>query len=102
MFPLVALAEGKNATALALIRTGGAAAPAATVRPAELDRRIVAYRQLRADPTVALPDRSPARTITLKLTGTMMNYDWRFNGKPFDQAKVEHIVSTANASRLIT
>jgi len=36
VFPLVALAEGKNGVALGLVRTGPGAAPAGSVRPAEL------------------------------------------------------------------
>ncbi len=84
VFPLVALAEGKNATALALVRTAAGQAPAATVRPAELDRRIVSYRQLRPVDAVKLPARQPDRTIRLELTGSMMAYDWGFNGRRFD------------------
>ena len=37
IFPLTALAEGKNATALALVRTGAGERPPATIRPAELN-----------------------------------------------------------------
>lgn len=36
VFPLVALAEGKNSTALALVRTGAGYPPLAAVRPVEL------------------------------------------------------------------
>ena len=38
VFPLVAYAEGKNATALAVIRTGSGPMPPANARPAELAR----------------------------------------------------------------
>jgi len=41
VFPLVALAEGKNSTALALVRTAAGSAPPATIRPAEL---VLAYQ----------------------------------------------------------
>src|SRR6185436_18369779 len=47
VFPLVALAEGKDAAGLALLRTGAGGAPEASVRPGELDGRLVAYRNLR-------------------------------------------------------
>ncbi|MEW1547078.1 multicopper oxidase family protein [Streptomyces tsukubensis] len=83
VFPLVAVAEGKNATALALLRTGGGAAPAATVRPAELTRRVLTADKLRADPSVALPARKPDREIGIELTGGMAKYDWAFDGKPY-------------------
>ncbi len=41
MFPLVASAEGKQGQGLAVVRTGSGTAPSATVRPQELDRRIL-------------------------------------------------------------
>jgi multicopper oxidase len=93
VFPLIALAEGKDATAQALIRTGGGSPPPATVRPVELNRRIVTYRQFKADLKVALADKTPTRTIRLKLTGAMMTYDWAFDGKKFDHGRVDHVVS---------
>lgn len=88
VFPLVALAEGKKAVARALIRTGGGEPPpSASVMPAELDRRIVAYRQLKPAESVVLQAKEPQRTIRLELTGGMMAYDWGFNGKRFDHTK---------------
>jgi len=91
VFPLVALAEGKGASAFGLVRTGSGAAPAATVRPPELDRRIVAYRQLKPADAVRLSDRQPDRMLTLKLTGGMMAYDWGFNGRAHDPNHTEAI-----------
>jgi len=92
VFPVVALAEGKSATARGLIRTGGGAVPPVDVRLAELDRRIVAYRQMKADQSVRLSERDPARTLRLEMTGGMMAYDWRFGGKTFDHKRVDHAV----------
>ncbi|MFJ8824946.1 multicopper oxidase family protein [Streptomyces sp. NPDC102467] len=83
VFPLTALAEGKKASALAVLRTGTGAAPAATVRPKELDGRLLTADQLRADASVALPPRQPDRTIRLQLTGSMAAYDWAFDKKPY-------------------
>jgi multicopper oxidase len=85
-FPLVALAEGKNATALAVLRTGGGSAPAASVRPAELSRKVLTADRLKADESVALPSRKPDRTIRIKLAGSMMKYDWSFDGRPYTPA----------------
>ena len=82
VFPLVALAEGKDAVAFGVVRTGEGRAPSASVRPPELDRRIVAYRQLVPAEPVRLPGRDPDRLIKLELTGGMMAYDWGFNGRP--------------------
>lgn len=100
VWPLVALAEGKNARALALVRTGGGAAPPASVRPPELDRRIVTYRQLRAVPSARLAPRQAAQVIVLKLTGMMMHYDWRFNRKTFDHGRVDHVVDAGERIRI--
>ncbi len=90
-FPLVALAEGKSASAFGLVRTGAGAAPAAAVRPPELDRRIVGYRQLPPLEAVRLTNREPDRTTTLRLTGGMMNYDWGFNGRTHDPGHFEPV-----------
>ena len=90
-FPLVALAEGKSAAAFAVVRTGTGAAPSAGVRPRELDGRIMGYRQLRPTDEVRLGDRRPDRTLTLRLTGGMMAYDWGFNGRRHDPAHFEPV-----------
>jgi FtsP/CotA-like multicopper oxidase with cupredoxin domain len=88
VFPLVALAEGKDATALGLVRSGSGAAPAATVRPAELDGKVLAYRHLKPAEAVRLPARRADRTVELKLTGGMMRYDWAFNGRGYDPKRL--------------
>ncbi len=93
VFPLVALAEGKAGAAFALLRTGGGQAPDASARPSELQRRIVAYRQLKAAGSVVLKDKPVDRTIRLELTGGMMAYDWGFNGKPFDHKQITPVQS---------
>jgi FtsP/CotA-like multicopper oxidase with cupredoxin domain len=86
VFPLVALAEGKNSTALALVRTGAGSAPPATVRPAELGRVLAGYGMLRPAAAVALPARQPDVTHRLELTGGMMRYNWGINGASLDMA----------------
>ncbi|MFF8772637.1 multicopper oxidase family protein [Kitasatospora sp. NPDC015120] len=86
VFPLTALAEGKDAAGRALVRTGAGEAPAATVRPAELDGRILAAAELRAADEVRLAARTPDRTHRIELTGGMARYDWALDGRPFDMA----------------
>jgi multicopper oxidase len=81
VFPLVALAEGKNSTALALVRTGTGSAPPADVRPAELDRVLHGYGALRPAASAALPARQPDVTHRLELTGGMSRYNWGINGQ---------------------
>lgn len=84
VFPLVAMAEGKNSSALALIRTGSGTAPAATVMPAELGRVLHGYSALRPAHGTALPSRQPDITHRLVLTGNMKDYNWGINGKSLD------------------
>ena len=91
VFPLVALAEGKNARALGLVRTGSGRVPAAGVRPRELDGRVVGYGDLTPTDEARLPDRQPDRTIRLELTGGMQRYDWAINGKPYDPRTIAAI-----------
>jgi multicopper oxidase len=86
MFPLTALAEGKNSTALALVRTGAGTAPPATIRPAELDRVLRGYGALSPAAAVALPSRRPDVTHRLELTGGMARYDWGINGMSLDMS----------------
>jgi FtsP/CotA-like multicopper oxidase with cupredoxin domain len=86
VFPLVALAEGKDTSGLALVRTGSGSIPSPTLRPAELDGRIVTASQLRAAAEVRLPAREPDRVHRIELTGGMDAYDWAINGQRFDMA----------------
>jgi FtsP/CotA-like multicopper oxidase with cupredoxin domain len=86
VFPLVALAEGKDSTALALVRTGAGSAPSATVRPAELSRVLTGYSALRPVASAALTSREPDVTHRLELTGGMARYNWGINGQPLDMA----------------
>ncbi|MBX7555246.1 multicopper oxidase family protein [Streptomyces sp. tea 10] len=89
VFPLVALAEGKNANGLALVRTGSGSIPKATVRPKELDGMIMTASQLRAADGVRLKSAKTDITHQIKLTGTMMKYNWAVNGTPFDMNRPE-------------
>ncbi|MGY0062386.1 multicopper oxidase family protein [Streptomyces sp. LZ34] len=88
VFPLIALAEGKGRSAMALLRTSEAAgAPRPSVRPKELDGRLITADELRAAEDVRLKPRDPDRTIRLRITGSMQRYDWAINGKPYDPSQ---------------
>jgi FtsP/CotA-like multicopper oxidase with cupredoxin domain len=80
VFPVVAVAEGKGASAFGLIRTGAGAPPTAAVRLPGLQRRIAATRQM--SPLRPWRSRNRATLVRLELTG-MMGYDWGFNGRRF-------------------
>ncbi|GAA4040175.1 multicopper oxidase family protein [Streptomyces shaanxiensis] len=86
VFPLVALAEGKNAIGRALVRTGSGSAPAAIARPKELDGAVMTASRLRAADDVRLKSAKTDVTHQVRLTGGMTHYDWAINGKPFDMA----------------
>ena len=87
VFPLTALAEGKTATALALVRTGFGEPPPPAVRPAELDGVLASYDPLRAVPSARLAAQQPDVTYRLRLTGGMARHDWGINGQSFDMSR---------------
>ncbi|MEV5987158.1 multicopper oxidase family protein [Streptomyces sp. NPDC052051] len=86
VFPLVASAEGKNASGMAVVRTGSGGRPEATVRPKELDGEIIAASRLKAADDVRLAARKTDRVHRIELTGSMAAYDWSINGKRFDMS----------------
>ncbi|MDF3142090.1 MULTISPECIES: multicopper oxidase family protein [unclassified Streptomyces] len=86
VFPLVALAEGKDAGGMAVMRTGSGNTPKPTVRPKELDGMIMAASQLRAADDARLETKVPDRVHRIELTGGMDKYDWAINGKQFDMS----------------
>ena len=91
VFPLVAVAEGKNAAARAVVRTGPGRPPPAATRPRELDGRIIGYADLHPTDQARLPGAAPQRTIRLALTGGMRRYDWAINGKPYRRDIIEPV-----------
>ncbi|MFJ9419246.1 multicopper oxidase family protein [Streptomyces sp. NPDC101227] len=83
VFPLTALAEGKNRTALAVLRTGGGEAPGPTTRPKDLDGKLLTAGDLKAAESVRAQSRGIDRTIDFHLTGNMRKYNWAINGRPY-------------------
>ncbi|MFJ4620448.1 multicopper oxidase family protein [Streptomyces sp. NPDC088812] len=84
VFPLVALAEGKKGRALAVLRTSGGKLPGPSVRPRELDGRLVPARRMVPDESVAFHDRAPDRELRFRMTGTMEKFNWSFDHRPYD------------------
>ncbi|MFG1784346.1 multicopper oxidase family protein [Rhodococcus oryzae] len=89
VFPLVASAEGKNARALAIVRTGPGEPPQADVPVAELDGRLPMAWDMSATEADRLPRRDVARALDIRLTGSMSPYTWSIDGVPFDPSSVE-------------
>jgi multicopper oxidase len=83
VFPLVALAEGKNALARALLSTGAGTAPDPGFQPAEFTGRVGTVNTFTAAPAAVLRPANPDTTLAAKLSGTMMSYDWMINGRPY-------------------
>jgi FtsP/CotA-like multicopper oxidase with cupredoxin domain len=84
VFPLVALAEGKNELARALVRTASGRIPGAGLRPAELDRQIGVIDMFTSTPQARLAARKPDTTLTAALGGDMNTYVWTINGRTYD------------------
>jgi len=99
VFPLVALAEGKNSRALAVLRTGSGTSPHPSVHPQELDGRVVPARRLVPHESVALCDRDPDRELRIKLTGGMKKFDWSFDHQIYSSER-RHPVRQGERVRL--
>ena len=86
VFPLVALAEGKQGNALALVRSAAGPAPGPSSRPIELDGKAMLSTDLTAGDGVRLKARGVDRTHGLLMSGSMAPYRWTLNGKTFPDA----------------
>ncbi len=84
VFPLAAVAEGKGIGAFGLVRTAAGTAPKPGSLPAELDRQIARYTDLR--PSNPLSVKEPDVVHQLTLNGGMMSYEWGINGRPYDDS----------------
>ncbi|ORW13032.1 oxidase [Mycobacterium nebraskense] len=91
VFPLVALAEGKNAIARALLSTGAGSAPDPGFQPAELNRRVGTVEMFTATTPVNLGRPQPDLNLPVVLGGNMVQYNWTINGKPYSDTEPLHI-----------
>jgi FtsP/CotA-like multicopper oxidase with cupredoxin domain len=83
VFPLVAMAEGKNATARALLSTGAGSAPDPAFQPPELTKRVGTVDMFTATADFDLGPVKPDTTLSADLNGDMAHYNWTINGQPF-------------------
>lgn len=80
-FPVVAVAEGKEAAAgFAVLRTASGAVPAADARPTELGGRLLTYADLVPTDASAMAPRKPDRTLELALQMVDGGRKWFING----------------------
>jgi FtsP/CotA-like multicopper oxidase with cupredoxin domain len=86
-WPVIALAEGKDARAAAILRTRGAATstPDLMADIDELDGQWLRYADLRASGSVALEPRGEPRRQLIALTGDMVKFDWGFDGRAYGE-----------------
>jgi FtsP/CotA-like multicopper oxidase with cupredoxin domain len=95
-WPIIAVAEGKDARAGAILRTSDTTA-AGTVRfeASELDGKWLRYADLAAHDRARLEPPSDVTTIEMSLTGGMMMTDWGIDGRRYG----EHEPATVEAGR---
>lgn len=91
VFPLVALAEGKNALARALLSTGAGSPPDPQFRPDELNWRVGTVEMFTAATTANLGRPEPTHDLPVTLGGTMAKYDWTINGEPYSTTNPLHV-----------
>ncbi len=87
VFPLVALAEGKNALARTLLSTGAGSAPDPGFQPAELNRRVGTVEMFTATTPVNLGRPQPGLNLPVVLGGNMSQYNWTINGRPYSNTE---------------
>ena len=91
VFPLVALAEGKNDLARALLSTGAGSRPDPQFRPAELNKRVGTIEMFTATAPVTLGPAEPNLELPVVLGGNMAKYEWTINGEPYDRTNPLHV-----------
>jgi FtsP/CotA-like multicopper oxidase with cupredoxin domain len=90
VFPLVAMAQGKNALARAQLSTGAGTAPDPAFRPVELTKRIGTVDIFTTTSDFDLGPVQPDTTLSVDLDGDMLPYNWTINGRPFsDRAPLQ-------------
>lgn len=91
VFPLVALAEGKNALARALLSTGAGSPPDPQFQPAELNKQVGTVEMFTASAPVNLGPAEPNLNLPVVLGGDMATYEWTVNGQPYSRTNPLHV-----------
>lgn len=92
VFPLVAVAEGKNALARALLSTGAGGIPDdPQFQPGELTKRVGTATTFTATTPANLGRGDPDLNLPVVLGGDMMRYNWTINGQPYGKTSPLHV-----------
>jgi FtsP/CotA-like multicopper oxidase with cupredoxin domain len=100
VFPLVASAEGKNATALAVVRTASGRAPSPDVRPAELAADPIGYGTLQPTEPYRLKPAASQVAANLRLTVSKTSYTWTINDTVYNPERPLMRVESGQRVRL--
>ncbi|WP_441959111.1 multicopper oxidase domain-containing protein [Mycolicibacterium houstonense] len=87
VFPLVAAAEGKNASTRALLVTASGANPPLDYAPRELRGRLGKVGSFSAPPEVSFDSTPADAELPVELGGSMADYQWTINGRAFAHAQ---------------
>ncbi|HEY2500422.1 MAG TPA: multicopper oxidase family protein [Mycobacterium sp.] len=91
VFPLVAVAEGKNSLARALLTTGAGSTPDVEFLPTELDKRVGTIGMFTATTPVNLGRPEANLNLPVVLGGNMAQYTWTINSEPYSKTDPLHI-----------
>lgn len=87
VFPLVAAAEGKNASTRALLVTADGSTPPSDYAPPELRGRLGTVSMFTATPEATLDSVPVDAELPVALGGSMATYEWTINGRTFAEAQ---------------
>lgn len=87
VFPLVAAAEGKNASTRALLVTADGSTPPPDYAPPELRGRLGTVSTFTATPEATFDSKPVDAELPVELGGSMATYEWTINGRTFAEAQ---------------
>lgn len=87
VFPLVAAAEGKNASTRALLVTAIGSTPPPDYAPPQLPGRLGTVSSFTATPEATFEAARADVELPVELGGSMARYDWTINGRPFEKSR---------------